>query len=396
MNNIIVTTELCNGCRKCVKACDRGAVQIINKKALIDLEKCDLCGMCVDACKYNAITINKVINKEEIKKYKNLCVFVEYNNNQLNQACLQVVSKAYELNEKLNEKLTVVLVVNDFDEKQKIKVQKELSEYGVDNIKILKSKNLDIRYVEDVANIISTEILEEKSSIFLVLGDYFGRELAPRIATKVNAGLTADCTNLKIDNEKNMVQVRPTYGGKILASIISPNKRPQMASVRPNIFEAIKHKPKNVSFEIKDVDLANTIREVKKIISSIKIQSRLTPIDEAEIIVCGGRGIGSKDNFKLLEQLAQKLNGAVAGTREVVDRGWIDFSHQIGQTGKAVRPGLYIGCGVSGAIHHLIGMKKSKTIIAINTDRKAALLKIADVAIVGDLFKIIPELIANL
>ena len=169
-----------------------------------------------------------------------------------------------------------------------------------------------------------------------------------------------------------------------------------MASVRPNIFTSKKFKAKNISMECKDIDIKGSIEKVKKIIKYIKIHSSLNSIDDAEIIVCGGRGVGSKENFKLLEQLAQKLNGAVAGSREAVDRGWIDFSHQIGQTGKIVRPRIYIGCGVSGAIHHLIGMKKSKTIIAINTDKKAPILKIADIAIVGDLFNVVQILIDNI
>lgn len=394
MSNINILMDLCTGCKKCLKICDRGAITIVDKKAVIDLYKCDLCGLCVNSCKYEAIVIQKILKKDNLDKFKGVWVFVEYLNNGISEAFLQVLSRGYELAQKLKERLTAVLVVKDFNDNENIK--KILSEYGVSNIKLLKSTHLNNQYVEDVARILAEEVLIDNPSIFLFLGTHFGRELAPRISTKINTGLTADCTDLKIDSDNNLVQIRPTYGGKILASIICPDSRPQMASIRPNIFVSKKVTAKNISVECKDIDIKDSITKVKKIVKCIKIHSSLSSIDEAEIIVCGGLGVGSKENFKLLEQLAQKLNGAVAGSREAVDRGWIDFSHQIGQTGKIVRPRIYIGCGVSGAIHHLIGMKKSKTIIAINTDKKAPILKIADVAIVGDLFNVIPLLIGSI
>ena len=237
-----------------------------------------------------------------------------------------------------------------------------------------------------------------KPGIFLFLGTNFVREIAPRVSTAINTGLTADCTELQIDGDKNLVQIRPTYGGKILASIICANNRPQMASVRPNIFESIKVGGHQVKTDLncKDVHIKNSVGGIKRIIKSIRSTEELSSIDNADVIICGGLGIGSKKNFSLLLELAEKINGVVAGTREVVDRGWIDFSHQIGQTGKIVRPLVYIGCGVSGAVQHLTGMKNSKKIIDINKDKKAPILKIADIAVVGDLFEVVPLIIDNI
>jgi electron transfer flavoprotein alpha subunit len=396
MSGIYIIEDSCNGCKKCLKVCDQGAIELINKKARINLEKCNLCGLCINSCKFDAIVITKTSIKKSLKEYKDVWVFLENFDNELNPKCLQVLSKGFELAKILKEKLTAVIVAKKIVNEAKIK--KVLSEYGVSNIKILECKQLDYPYAEDIAKILSDEVRNSKPSIFLFLGTNFGRELAPRISANINTGLTADCTDLQIDSNKNLVQIRPTYGGKILASIICPNNRPQMASIRPNIFEDKKVRGLDFipTLNIKDVDIDYSIGNLKKLIKSIKYKDQDRSLEDADIIVCGGFGLGSKDNFKLLEEFAEKIGGVVAGSREAVDRGWIDFSHQVGQTGKIVRPMLYIGCGVSGAIHHLIGMRNSKKIIAINKDKKAPILKIADVAIIGDLFKIIPAIMENI
>ncbi len=396
MSGIIVLEDKCNGCKKCLKACDQDAIELLNKVAKIDLEKCNLCGLCVNSCKFEAITISKTLKQENLKDHKGIWVFLEYSNNEVNAACLQVLSKAFELSLALKEKVTAVLVAKEFGDKNKIK--KLLSEYGVSNIRLLACKELDHSHIEDISTLLSVEIRIGKPSIFLFLGTNFGRETAPRVSADINTGLTADCTELQIDSDGNLVQIRPTYGGKILASIICANNRPQMASVRPNIFESrkINRAKVNTDLNYKEVHIKNSFEGIKRIIETVKATDELNPIDGADIIICGGLGIGSKENFKLLVDLAEKIDGAVAGTREVVDRGWIDFSHQVGQTGKIVRPWIYIGCGVSGAIQHLTGMKNSKKIIAINKDKKAPILKIADIAVIGDLFEVVPLIIDNI
>jgi electron transfer flavoprotein alpha subunit len=396
MDNIFVIEEKCNGCAKCRKVCGYGAITITNRKAKIDLDKCTLCRACENVCETGAISILEIERSTDLNDYKGIWVFIEYISGELNPLCLQILSKGYELSRKTRERLTAVVVGQKFKDVGKIKVV--LAECGASEVKLLQSSKIANYQPEDVTSILADEILTEKPSVVLFLGTHIGRSLAPRVASKVKAGITADCTELYIDEEKNLVQVRPTYGGRILASIICPNSRPQMASVRPNVFDVGKKKgvnPDKVILELKDVDI-DSVEKIKKVMETVQSVNRSSLIDEAEVIVCGGYGVGSKEGFDLLERLANKLGGAVAGTRAAVDEGWIEFSRQIGQTGKTIRPRVYIGCGVSGAIHHIIGIKNSRKIIAVNKDPRAPIFKIADIGIIGDLNEIIPKLISSL
>ncbi len=391
---IYIVDELCDGCGACKNICVYDAVSLENRKAIIDIDKCTLCMMCVKVCKVKAINITEIKKDSDVFGYRGVWVFIEYQEDKITPGCLQILSKGYKLAAKLNQELTAVIVGSSNEKVEEIK--DVVDEYGADSVIFLYSQAIHSYQVEDVANIVSTEILLRKPAIVLFLGSFLGRVLAPRIAAKVKTGLTADCTDLYIDYEGKLVQVRPTYGGKILASIVCPYDRPQMASVRSNIFESkkIKKNHKCASILLKEV-WVNSIDKVKSIVNTFDDETSNLGIDEARIIVCGGYGVGSKEGFNLLKQLADKLGGVVAGTRSVVDEGWLDFSHQIGQTGKTVRPMIYIGCGVSGAIHHLIGMKNSKFIIAINRDSNAPIFKYADIGVVADLFELVPRLIES-
>jgi caffeyl-CoA reductase-Etf complex subunit CarE len=394
MENIYIIEERCNGCRKCIKICSYKAINPKGKKVHIDVDKCTLCNACIKVCEKRAIIIPK---KAEIPinedTFNETWIFIEAKNGLINPLSLQILSKGYELAKKTSAKLTAVLILEASDNIEEIK--KTLGEHGAEKIKILVAEGINNDRPEDFCKILSEEISNERPEIVLFLGTSFGRELAPRIAARLKVGITADCTTLQIDENKNLVQVRPTYGGKILATILS-RTRPQIASVRPNIFSIRSHKDQlqNVEIEVKNCEV-DSIVKIKKIIKTVKTDNKNLLIDDAEVVVCGGLGMGSKRMFKQLEIFANKIGGALGATRAAVDLGWIDFSSQIGQTGKIVRPRLYVGFGVSGAIHHLIGMKNSHKIISINNDERAPILRISDLGIICNIEDILPELIES-
>lgn len=395
MDYIEVDQERCNACGKCVKTCPFNAIRIKNKEVIIDLNLCTLCNTCVNSCKRGAIKIIKFGRKSVSSKYKGILVVVEYFNRELKNINLQLISKAVELSKASGDEVTVLLIGNRAGNAKKLK--SIFSEYGIKKIGLIYNKNLNQFITEDFSEIISKEILDTNPKIVLFLGTIFGRSIAPRIATRIKTGLTADCTDLQIDKKGNLLQIRPTYGGKVLATIKSPYNFPQMASVRPNIFIEKKRplKTKDINLTIREMDIeSNTsLREVKKIISLIKnTDEHGAPLDEAKIVFCAGLGVSSKEGFERLRSFAERNGIAIAATRKIIDNKWADFSKQIGQTGLTIRPELYVGFGVSGAIHHIIGMRHSRKIVAINKDLRAPIFKIADYCIVADLFEVLDEL----
>jgi caffeyl-CoA reductase-Etf complex subunit CarE len=399
MSYIEVNQEKCNGCGKCVKVCSYNAIKKINGKVVIDQYSCTFCGVCVDKCKFDAITIIQADRKTDLSEYKGIWVIVEYFNKELKNTSFQLISKAVELAEAGKDEVTALLVGNKAEEGEKLK--SIFSEYGVSKIKLITNEKLSKFIPEDFAEIISDEILTDKPKIVLFLGTIFGRSLAPRVATKVKTGLTADCTELAIDENGNLLQIRPTYGGKVLATIITPFNCPQMASVRPNVFIEKKAltKVKDVDFTVKKTETRSfiSLQELKRILRIVKSdEGSEAPLDESKIIFCAGMGVGSKEGFEIIRKFANENGAEIAATREVVDHGWADFSKQIGQTGTTVRPELYIGFGVSGAIHHIIGMRHSRKIVAINKDPRAPLFKIADYCVIADLFDVLDKLKSGL
>ena len=236
-----------------------------------------------------------------------------------------------------------------------------------------------------------------KPESVLIGATNIGRDLAPRIASRLNTGLTADCTKLEIDPEDGKIkQTRPAFGGNIMATIICPDARPQMSTVRPGVMDKAVRNDDNkgnivpLKYDIKESDIRT------KIIEIVKHAVEKVSLTDANIIVSGGLGLQNADGFKLIEELADKLGGVVGSSRAAVDAGWIDKSHQVGQTGTTVKPNLYIACGISGAIQHLAGMKESSIIVAINKDPDAPIFSVADYGIVGDLYKVIPEIISEI
>ena len=266
---------------------------------------------------------------------------------------------------------------------------------GADEVLVVDNKELEHYTTDGYTKVICELANDRKPGILFIGATFVGRDLGPRVAARLETGLTADCTSLDVDvTNGDLLATRPAFGGNLMATIACPDHRPQMATVRPGVFAKLEKEEKDGGIEEVQVNLtAEDIRT--KVLEIVKENKEIVDISEANFIVAGGRGMGSQENFKLLYELAEALGGVVAASRAAVDKGWLDKAYQVGQTGKTVRPNIYIACGISGAIQHVAGMQDSDMIIAINKDESAPIMKIADYGIVGDITKVIPQMIAE-
>jgi len=389
-DSIKVIVEKCIGCGLCVKVCPFSAITVVNKKAIIDLAKCNLCGACKDACKFEAIAIFKPqIAKIDFSSYKDVWVFVESEKGKISGVSFELLGKARELANDLHSKVVAVFLGKNIKEKAQTLISK-----GADKVILVDKPELENFISENYANVISHLVKKYKPEIFLAGATTCGRSLVSRIAVTIYTGLTADCTGLHIDKEKRLlVQTRPAFGGNIMAQIITPNYRPQMSTVRHKVMKEQTEDAKRKGEVIEEIIDGKFIDARVKFIEYIQEEISKVNLADADIIVSAGRGIADSKNFKLIEELAQALGGAVGASRATVDSGWISYSHQVGQTGRTVAPKIYIACGISGQIQHLVGMQSSKVIVAINKDPDAPIFKVANYGIVGDLFAVIPLLI---
>jgi electron transfer flavoprotein alpha subunit len=391
--SIFIDDELCTGCGNCVDNCPFVGIEIIDGKAILT-EDCTFCGACLDVCPVNAILIERKefqIQKVDLSEYRGIWIIAEHYKSRINPVVFQLLGKGGELAEELKVKLSLIILGNSFDNQLE-----DILFFGLDEIFYIKSPLLK-NYSSDLYVKVLTDLIQEhKPEIVLIGATPTGRDFAPRIAKRLNAGLTADCTGLEIDqNSRNLLQTRPTYGGSLMATIRTPNSRPQMATVRPGTFKAVEKPFKKA--QIRQIDYKLSERDlVTKIIGVIERDRSRVNLEEAEIIVAGGRGVGSKDKFKIIEELAEVLGAELGGSRVTVELNWLDQNRQIGQTGKTVSPKLYIACGISGAIQHLVGMQNSEIIVAINKDRNAPIFKVAHYSIIGDLHEIVPALIEEI
>jgi len=393
MSGIKVNLDKCVGCGLCLKACSMAAIELKDMKAVIDLDKCNLCGACIESCTFSAIKIErKAVVKDDISSYKGVWVFAEQRDGIVASVAFELLAKAKELAKDLDTYVGAILLGSNITDKAQ-----ELIYRGADKVFVVDSPALEHYIAENYTKVISGLIGKYKPEIILAGATTTGRSLVSRIAVNIYAGLTADCTGLDIDKEKKiLIQTRPAFGGNIMAQIISPNHRPQMATVRHKVMpEAIADSSRKGEI-IKDNFDQNLQDKRIKFLDFIKEAISTVNLSEADIIVSGGRGLGEGKNFSLIEELAEVLGAAVGSSRASVDAGWIPYSHQVGQTGRTVCPKIYIACGISGQIQHLVGMQSAKTIIAINKDPDAPIFKVADYSIVGDIFKVIPLLIKKL
>ncbi len=326
-----------------------------------------------------------------IADYKGVWVFAEQRDGELQKVSLELLGEGRKMADKLGVKLTALLLGDKVDE-----LAKDLASHGADEVLVAENPLLSHFTTDGYTKVICDLVNERKPEILFIGATFIGRDLGPRVAARLSTGLTADCTSLDIDEEgKYLLATRPAFGGNLMATIACADHRPQMATVRPGVFEKMhKNEANNAIIEKVTVSLEESdIRT--KIVEVIKQKKDIVDIGEANIIISGGRGVGDKDTFKLLQDLAEVMGGTVAASRAAVENGWLDRDYQVGQTGKTVRPTIYIACGISGAIQHLAGMQESDYIIAINKDETAPIMKVADLGIVGDLNKVIPEMIAQ-
>ncbi|MGE3062437.1 MAG: electron transfer flavoprotein subunit alpha/FixB family protein [bacterium] len=325
---------------------------------------------------------------ENINDYKGVLVFAEQRNGQVESVTYELLNKAIELAGK--RKTFVMAAILGHEQKNNAEM---LIKRGAD--KVILADSMDLLNFTDTtyANVLSDIILKHKPEIVLAGSTNLGRSLLPRVAAKLKTGLTADCTELDIDPaDGKLLQTRPAAGGSIMATIVTPNSRPQMSTVRHKVFKETsideQRKGEIENFEVKE----EHIDRKTKYLGFKKDETQTVNLSDADVIVSGGRGLKQPENFKLVQSLADVLNGAVGASRPVIDDGWMPFSHQVGQTGKTVSPKIYVALGISGAIQHIAGMKSSDVIIAINKDENAPIFQIADYGIVGDLFEVVPIL----
>jgi len=328
------------------------------------------------------------VNKNE---YRGIWVYVEHQNGVIKDGSLQLIGKARELASKVNVDVTAVMVGHKLGD-----LVKEPIYYGADRVVYVDDEALAVYMPHVYASVIVNLVNKYKPEVVLFAATKRGRELAPYVANTLRAGITADCTDLDIDvKTRDLDQVRPTYGGNILAHIRTPTRRPQLASVRPNVFPTPPRDTSRRGEVIREV--INNLPKPNGSLISIKPvtkgDSDLPPVEKADIVVAAGRGVGGPEGVKLLVELAKAIGGTIGGSKKVTDAGWLPVDRQIGQTGKTVRPTLYIGVGVSGAIQHIFGMKESKVIVAINSDPNAPIFEYADYGIVGDYRQVIQALL---
>ena len=321
-----------------------------------------------------------------IKEYKGVFVFAQQVDNKLAGVSFELLGKGKDLAKDLDCDVTAVLLGSRMEP-----LCGNLAEYGADKVILVDDPALAIYMTEPYAHALSEVLKKYKPEIMLYGATAIGRDLAPRVSARVHTGLTADCTGLDIEPEtRHLLMTRPAFGGNIMATIVCAEFRPQMATVRPGVMQ--RRKPdesaplKIERFEVKDL----AARANVEILDVVKKVSGKMDIQDAKILVSGGRGMGGPENFAILEELAKVLGGTISSSRAAVDAGWVEKDRQVGQTGKTVRPKLYIACGISGAIQHLAGMEESDLIVAINKDPGAPIFEVADFGLVGDLFKIVP------
>jgi electron transfer flavoprotein alpha subunit len=402
---IHIISEKCTGCSLCVKVCPFDAIRIMDKlgsgglasdsqsqkKAFIDMNKCNLCGACVHACKLKAVLLEKppiTCILPDIKDFKGIWVFIEQKNGKVQSISYELLGKAHELAQKLNCEVSGVAIGNNLDDQID-----ELFWHGADNVYLVQAPEIANFQDDPYTNILVELVKKYKPEILLCGATSIGRSLVARVAIKIKAGLTADCTGLDIDPVKKiLLQTRPAFGGNIMATIISPNYRPQMATVRHKVMQPMAPDKKRKGKIIRENYSPSVYASRTKLLDIVEEVESLVNLAEADIIVSGGRGMGGPENFKILEELAHVLGSAVGSSRAAVDAGWMPYSHQVGQTGRTVAPKIYFACGISGQIQHIVGMSSSKIIIAINKDPDAPIFKYATYGIVGDLFQIVPAL----
>ena len=377
--------------------CPFDALEIADDRLRVS-EECVLCGACVKECPEDALVIleeRPAGEDQHPEQWLGVMVFAETlpsADGGVHPVAFELIGKARELADARGQTLSVAVLGARTDE-----AVRALQGHPVDRIVTVRDPALG-RFRSDVwAAALAELIAAEKPEIVLSGATAAGRAFIPRVAALLRTGLTADCTALAIDPEKGLLlQTRPAFGGNIMATIVCPRHRPQMATVRPNVLAAPPPAEARHLDTVRFTPSPEALRSPVEVLDVIIEETGAAKIAEADVIVSGGRGVGSADGFALIRQLAEALGGAVGASRAAVDAGWIPYPHQVGQTGKTVQPKLYVACGISGAVQHMVGMRSADCIVAVNRDPGAPIFRVADYGLVGDLHAVLPRLIEGL
>lgn len=390
---IKIDKDLCIGCGICESQCPFSALEMVDGKAVVG-DNCTLCGTCIEHCEQGAISmpdLAKVV-QGDLDSWKGVFVYCEFRKGSLAGVALELLGIGRKLADKKGVMLSAVLIGADTGDTDQL-----LIKHGADVVYKADHPALKDFCEDSYAQVLGDLVVEKKPEIVLAGATAIGRSFIPAIATRLNAGLTADCTGLEIrESDGALLQTRPAFGGNIMATIVCENNRPQMATVRSKVMKALEPDDSRTGEVVVVEPGAQALESKLEVLESVQSEGMKVNIQEADILVSGGRGLESAKGFELIRQLAEKLGAEVSASRAVVDAGWIPYPHQVGQTGKTVAPKLYIAVGISGAIQHVAGMQSADTIVAINRDADAPIFNVADYGIVGDLNEVLPKLIEKL
>lgn len=387
---IRIEKEICTGCGICISKCPFGALRMEESVPVVS-EGCLGCNACVEQCPAGAISKDEeACEGADISAYHGVLVLAELEpaSGKVQKVTLELISEGRRIADKLGEKMRMLLLCGQMPGD----IQEKAGWAGCDEIILVKDPMLQEYNTDIYTDIVARICKRYRPAVLLIPATETGRDLAPRVSARLQTGLTADCTGFDVDAEGNLVQIRPTYGGNIMASIISPGRRPQMASVRPNVF-AIETEEDKKKASVIEADIAIDPGVKRTIRAALEENPRsYKDVAESDMVIVAGYGVGNAENFKKIERLAVKMGAAIGATRKVVDEGWAPFDIQVGQTGKTIAPELYIGFGVSGALQHTIGLRNAKYVVAVNSDPAAPIFSMCDQAILGDCVEVAEQM----
>lgn len=388
---IFIDPDKCRGCKKCITACPFDALFMDGKLAVVKGDECRACNTCINSCPFLAISATAVAGSPtpNIEDYKGIWVFAEQHHGKVREVAYELLATGRRLANDRGCELAAVVLGHQVTDSAP-----HLIAAGADRVYIVDQPELADYEPNVYTDALNQLIARHKPEVILAGATAVGRAFFAKVAVRARTGLTADCTALSIDKDSHLLhQTRPAFGGNIMATIMTPDHRPQLATVRPKVFKMSPPDPKRAGETL--LEALKLPRPGTRIVRAEPAAAGVN-IAEAEVIVAGGRGLKKAENLALLRKLADLLGGVVAVSRACVDAGWVSAAHQVGQTGKTVAPRLYLAFGISGAIQHLEGMRGADTIIAVNRDPNAAIFGVADLGVIGDLFEILPQLIGAL
>lgn len=391
MAKLVVNQAKVGNVQELISICPFGAIEESNGQVQINAA-CKMCKLCVKkgpagAVEYVEEEVKNIIDKS---LWKGIAVYVDHIDGAIHPVTYELIGKAKELAEKINHPVYAVMIGSNIESECR-----EILHYGVDKVFIYDDEQLARFKIEPYTAVFEDFINDNKPTAILVGATPVGRQLAPRIAARLKTGLTADCTKLEINENTDLVQIRPAFGGNIMAQILTPNQRPQMATVRYKVMDA-PGRNKEESGEVIKCSIAAEKLQCNVEVLDIIAKEKEQYIEASDVLVVAGRGIKKEEDLKMVQELADLLGGQIACTRPMFEAGWVEAKRQVGLSGRTVRPKLIITCGVSGSVQFVAGMNNSEQIIAINNDENAPIFKTAHYGLVGDLYEIIPSLIEQL